>query len=159
GMKLLLLALFLLLPTSTPEAATYWVSKSSDGNQHCFNSATQPGNLATRTSLTINQGISCMSSGDTLYVMSGTYDGTIGANRQPNPDSCISAACIPNGISASQMTTVSAAPGHERKARVINSGGDRPVIFRGHSRYIKIAGFELDGQNQGGYVFEMSCTS
>src|SRR5262245_44944868 len=133
GMKLLLLALFLLLAAASSEAATYWVSFGSDGNQHCFNSATQPGNLATQTSWTITQGIQCLKSGDTLYILPGTYDDTIGS-RMNTPGVCGVDACIPNGT-PNANTTVSAAPGFERQVFI---NGDRKIYFQGYVEYITI---------------------
>src|SRR5262249_45065017 len=156
-MKLLLLALFLLLAAATAEAATYWVSKSSDGNQHCFNSATQPGNLATQSSGTITQGIQCMAPTDTLYILSGTYAESIGGVRQAG-NNCPVGNCIPNGVSMSQMSTVSAAPGHERLVKVIG-GGPSPIVLGGYMSYIKIYGIDFDGQRNVAHTHDMFCAS
>lgn len=58
---------------SNANAATYWISLSgNDGNQHCVNSAFPP--PTTSTSRTIAQGVGCLSSNDTLYLLNGTYN-------------------------------------------------------------------------------------
>ena len=158
-MKLLLLALFLLLAAATAEAATYWVSTTGNDSNACFNSATQPGNLATQTRRTVQQGIGCLKSNDTLYIMSGDYFGSIGTSVQSLNGPCASSEpCIPNGTGTadSNYTTISAAPGHERKVFLYGQG-QRNVNLHGYVRRIALKGIVFDGERATAYNVNMAC--
>jgi parallel beta-helix repeat protein len=65
-----LLIIFLLLVASPLNAATYWVSKSGSDSNGCTNSASP---LTTTAKLTIAGGMTCVASGDTLNIRTGTY--------------------------------------------------------------------------------------
>ena len=84
--KILFLLAFLFIGTTTAEAATYWVSQQgSNGNTNCVNSTSQPANLGPNSSPTIVAGITCLSAGDTLYVMPGAYTESIGGVDRIRP--------------------------------------------------------------------------
>lgn len=82
-MKILFVFIMVVVFPVTIQAATYWVSKSSNGDGNaCFASDSQP-TLATQSRLTIVSGASCMSDNDTLKVGAGDYDEYL-LNIMPN---------------------------------------------------------------------------
>jgi len=82
-LRLFFSSLFLLALSTPAWTATYWVSKSSNGDGNaCFASDSQP-TLATQSRLTIVSGASCMSDNDTLKVGAGDYDEHL-LNIMPN---------------------------------------------------------------------------
>ena len=97
--KLLSFLILFLLFAVEAQAARYWVSKQSNGSQHCVNSASQP-TLLTQSSLTITQGIGCLAAGDELYILDGTYNERIS-----------NATIIPSGTGDSTRTKLVAASG------------------------------------------------
>src|SRR3990172_9564355 len=89
-MKRLILIICTLLLASSLEAATYWVDGTNGSNANgCNNSATP---LTTTAKQTINAGIACLVSSDTLNIRSGTYDAGI-----PGFD-------VPGGTAAAKTT-------------------------------------------------------
>lgn len=128
------------LSATLSEAATYWVSKSANSDATaCYNSATQPGNLATQSRLTVAGGIACMSGGDTLIIKAGTYLEIINNS-------------IPGG-SASVPTTIRAATGETVTLRRPSQSGDAVLYLSGSTkRYIVIDGLVLDAQHFGTVV-------
>lgn len=145
---LFILSVFLFAQSAS--AATYWVSQTgNDGNQHCVNSLTDPGNAS--KSRTIQQGIGCLASGDTLYIGPGTYREGLYARHNAS-GVCIISYCIPKGISVAQRTTVSAAPGFERQVIISNDQGHFAQFYlvwlAGYSSFIAIKGFVLYGGDQ-----------
>ena len=88
-----------------------------------------------------------MNGGDTLYIKSGVYfEGIFG--RIGTAGQCVSGGdagrCLPNGTAA-QHTTISAAPGHERKVEINNP---TPVSYEGAFRYITYKGLIMNADRQ-----------
>jgi parallel beta-helix repeat protein len=69
-LKKILFILFILFASSV-QAATYYVAKAAQGGSDS-NTCIQAQTIGT-AKLTINAGIACMGSGDTLYIRTGTY--------------------------------------------------------------------------------------
>jgi len=80
---------------------------------------------------TLAHGVSVLTPGDTLYVMSGTYAEALMDN-------------IPSGTSWSTPVTVAAYPGHTVTLKP-NLGAERVLHFQGLQKYIVIDGLILDG--------------
>lgn len=143
------------------EAATFWTSTSGNGI-NCVNSATQPSNLATQTSGSIEGGINCLASGDTLYVMQGTYFEGFGSYRHPDDGRCLNTVCVPNGTPGN-YTTVSAAPGHERMVTVNSSGNTSLGFGGGPVNWIAVKGIsftpdrEFAGPQSSSIAFGSGC--
>lgn len=136
-MVILLLILSFLLPFSA-NAATYWVSKSAS-SQNCVNSATDPG--AASSSLTIAQGLACMSGGDTLVIKAGTYT------------EFINQAAILSGISNNQRTIIRANTGDLVTLTGIDTGsGLNGQIWVNGKSFVTFDGLTLDGGTTGGYL-------
>src|ERR1043165_3460341 len=68
----------LLFLAAYAHAATYWVSKSGSNGNGCNNSSTA---LTTTAKLTVAAGLSCLSSGDTLNIRTGTYTEDINSSN------------------------------------------------------------------------------
>ncbi|TAL57929.1 MAG: T9SS type A sorting domain-containing protein [Bacteroidetes bacterium] len=83
--------------------------------------------------LTLNYGVSFLSAGDTLYVMSGTYDESL-------------VHTIPAGTSWTAPVTVAAYPGDIVTLKP-NAGAGDVLRFVGPQQYIVIDGLILDGVN------------
>lgn len=122
-MKILFAIVFTLLTASWSDAATYWVSKSAS-SQHCVDNASDPG--AGSSSLTITQGIGCLSAGDTLIIKAGTYSET--------------GATIPTGSAGSPITI------KRNGTDVVTIGPNNPFNFYSLAvSYVVIDGFVFDG--------------
>jgi hypothetical protein len=70
---MILALIIIFLSASMAEGATYWVSTSGNDANKCFNSAGVPSNLGTQTMRQPKAGWACASSGDTVYILSGSY--------------------------------------------------------------------------------------
>src|SRR5262249_23700342 len=100
------------------DGAHYWISNSAgNDNNECFNSATDPG--PTHYRQTLQGGFDCLAAGDTLYLRAGTYWAQ-GIGPVYNTPGVCDSGCFPGGVDAAHRTTISAAPGEER--RVILGG-------------------------------------
>src|SRR5262249_49098476 len=132
GMTGKLSVLTLLICLGNPHAltaATYYVSKTGLDTHACSTT-----DSAGTNKQTINAGIACLSSGDTLYVHTGTYNeainfGTVG------------------GSSWSSPTTVAAFSGET--VTVQPNSGSSPVVYfhNAVTKYVILQGFILDGVN------------
>ena len=118
-------------PTSTPTATptlpqegaqTYYVA--TNGNDSNPGTASEPFR-------TINQGVSVLGPGDTLFVKSGTYAESL-------------YDVIPSGTSWAKPVTLAAYPGDV--VTIKPSSGNKVIRFT-RSQYIIIDGFVLDGAN------------
>jgi hypothetical protein len=135
-------------PTNT-SGATYWVAKTGSDSNSCAQAQSQGG-----AKLTINAGIACMRSGDTLYIMAGTYLEHITSLRSHVDGSCTSGNCVPNGT-AGAWTKIHAAPGHERQA-IVRSDGNGALYFDGPQQYVEVKGLVLDPNREGAGAFSSS---
>jgi parallel beta-helix repeat protein len=123
-MQKLLLALALTLSPVFAYSATYYVAPS--GQSGCSQNANSPQGG-------INNGIGCLSGGDTLIAKSGTYQGPINIGN------------VPNGPSDSARTTLRAE--EPRRAVIAMSGtGQHAASFSGKQN-ITLDGFTFDGNN------------
>lgn len=119
-------------------AATYWVSQSGTGGG-CVNSGSRPANSQIRN--TMNGGIACLSSGDTLMIDAGTYNEVIGNDGAP--------AAIPNGLSPSQPTTLRGTGVLLRPTFRQESGS---AITLTNARDIVFDGISVDGSQASPYT-------
>jgi parallel beta-helix repeat protein len=128
-MKRLLLALFFALTPALAHGATYYVAKTGNDGNTCIQATSQ-----SAPKLTINAGLRCLVSGDTLYIKQGTYAEAI----NNFPAGTVSAHVI-----------VSAFPGDERLAIVKpNAGGVNGDAVRFYNTsYVTVKGFVIDGAN------------
>ena len=120
-------------PTIT-SGATYWVAKTGSDSNSCSQAQSQ-----STPRLTINGGLKCLAGGDTLYILSGTYNEKI-ESRAGTPS-------VPSGTSWTNMTTISAAPGSELKVILRPDSADHVVYLLGTHRYINFNGLVLDGSD------------
>ena len=127
------LAVAAILCVETANATTYYVATTgSDSN---------PG-TSSQPFRTILAGVKDLSSGDTLYVKSGTYAESIwnftGGSK------------IPNGSSWSNPITVAAFPGHTVTIKPL---ADNAFFWigDGQSKYLIIKGFKIDGVGRAKY--------
>jgi hypothetical protein len=129
-------------------AATYHVAPSGSDATPCATATS-----ASTPRQTLNGGLACLAGGDTLLVATGTYlellvAGPGGADVvrpvQPN------VIPIPNGLSASQPTTIRAADGAAvwLKPTVTYPGGGGIVTTLPGAQYLAFRGLHLDGQDQ-----------
>ena len=111
-------------------ASTYWVNASGGNNGNSCGAATNE----TTPRQSINSGIDCLNSGDTLIVKNGTYNGAIDCWR------------IPDGPSNGTRTLVKA---QNARAVVISVTSGHACDFGGQSN-ITLDGFVFDGNNNYG---------
>jgi parallel beta-helix repeat protein len=123
-MHTLLLALCLTLSPVFAYSATYYVAPS--GQSGCSQNASSPQGG-------INNGIGCLSGGDTLIAKSGTYSGPLAIDD------------VPNGPSDSARTTLRAEV--PRGAVIAMSGTGRHAASFSGKQNITVDGFVFDGQN------------
>lgn len=124
---------------STVMAATYWVDGTNgSSSQNCVNSTSPQTTAAERT---IAAGIACLSPGDTLYILSGTYYEQLGWPASGSSDN-------PTIVAAYPPKTVTIAPG-----RAAMTGGDSPA-------YVIFDGLILDGTGTSGFQngFSVCCS-
>jgi hypothetical protein len=121
--------LFLLcLGCFSAQAATIYVRSTGNDATSCA----QAQNASTPRR-TINAGIACLSGGDTLVVHGGTY-------REVVPK-------LPNGLSASQPTTLRAAPGETVLVTPPGPASDTSTgVLSGEGNYLVIDGINVDAQ-------------
>ena len=115
-----------------------WVSKSGSDANSCaaIVSATEPGNLATGSRLTINAGLTCLAAADTLTIKAGTYVESFNST------------VVPSGTSVSARTIIKGAPGESVIIRPSTGNavyGD--VMTFSNRRYITISNLDFDGDN------------
>ena len=123
-------ASFLFLPNlNSAQAATYYVATNGDDERSC--DTAQDINTPKRT---INDAVTCLSAGDTLYIRAGTYAEALETDGYPA-----------NGI-ASQHTIISSWQNEVVTLRPPN--GPRRAIYLQSRRYIDFVGLILDGVNQ-----------
>ncbi len=123
----LALAVVFILTVGFAEAATYNVATNGNDGNTC-DTAQNP-STAKRT---IAQGISCLSSGDTLIINGGTYDEGL-----YNP---------PSGNSSAEMTTIKGASG---ETVIIKPDIDDVIIaLDSPGSYISIENLTVDGNNR-----------
>lgn len=133
-MYVLIVILSILTLPLLSHGATYYVSNGGTNNS-CA-AATNP---STRRS-TINNGIACLSAGDTLVIANGTYNERIDDN-------------IPSGSSGAP-TIIRAE--NNRQATMQPSGSSTPIIWISHNAarsYITVDGLVLDGVNTSPPIF------
>jgi len=120
---------------STDYTFTTATAASTAGNTYYVATTGYDGYPGTETQpfRTLSHGVSVLTPGDTLYVMSGTYAESL-------PDN------IPAGTSWSAPVTVAAAPGHTVTLKP-NPGAKFVLHFQGAQQYIVIDGLILDGTN------------
>jgi len=112
--------------------ATYWVAKTGSDSNSCSQAQSQ-----STPRLTINEGLKCLAGGDTLYILSGTYNERI-ESRAGTPS-------VPSGRSWTNMTTISAALGSELQVILRPDSGEHVVFLFGTHQYINFNGLVLDG--------------
>jgi hypothetical protein len=123
----LALALVFFLTLGFSEAATYYVATNGNDGNTC--AAAQNSSTA---KLTIAQGITCLSSGDTLIIKGGTYNEGL---YDP-----------PSGKSSAEMTTVKGAPG---ETVIIKPDRAEVIMALDDPRsYISIENLTVDGNNK-----------
>jgi hypothetical protein len=135
-MKKIVLAVFgfLIFASTEGYAATYWVTPGGNASG-CVSSEGDPGPGNSHSS--INAGVSCLASGDTLVVKAGIYTESVFG--------------IPSGQGSSWAdavpTTVQANPGD--RVVIQPSAGDpyNPIFIEDGKRFINIDGFVLDASN------------
>jgi parallel beta-helix repeat protein len=122
-------------PPSSPTGNVYYVAKTGSNSNSCA----QARNLSSPKA-TIAAGISCLASGDTLYIRAGTYGEAINTN----------AIAIPSGTSWSNPVTIAA---YNRETVVLAPYTDQIVNFSGTSglspslKYLVVDGLTIDGRN------------
>ncbi len=125
---------------STVMAATYWVDGTNGNPSHnCVNTTTPQ---TTAAELTIAAGIACLSSGDTLYIRSGTYREQISWPPGGSRDN-------PTIVSAYPSKTVIIAPANS----AMTSGGTTA------NAYVVFDGLIFDGTGTSGFKqgFSVCC--
>lgn len=113
-------------------AATYYVGKSGNDDFACSTAQSK-----SRPKASISAGIGCLSAGDTLLVLSGTYSEMINTYN----------TSIPNGTSASAIVTIMANPGDTVTIQP-PSGGVGSLLDLEGQHWITVKGFILDGRDQ-----------
>lgn len=143
-MLLFVLMLVLLLP-AVSHPATYYVAPSGSDATPCPSATAPPSPRQT-----VNGGLACLAGGDTLVLAAGTYPELLVAGPggvetvlpvQPHT------VGIPNGLSASQPTTIQAAPGAVvwLKPTVTYPGGGGVVTTLPGAQFLLFHGLSVDG--------------
>jgi parallel beta-helix repeat protein len=117
---------------SIVRAETYWASPSG-GAANCAAASGQsdPGQYRT-----VSQGISCLSSGDTLRLIAGDY-------------SWINADSIPNGAPEAYTKIIGA--GMSGGTKILIPSNENGINFLTLKQYLEFSDLELDGQNGTGH--------
>jgi hypothetical protein len=142
-LSLVIAVLLLSVGCLAAHAATFYVATTGSNAVSCTQA--QSSSTPRRT---INQGIACLSSGDTLIVGDGIYDEIISDVGGPGG---YTINRPPSGTSWTSMTTIKAA--HSRGATLKVSaptGGWNTIIEfdDATTQYIQIEGFVLDGEHK-----------
>ncbi len=121
----------LILAPGAANAAIYHVSKSGSNGNSCRDALSR-----SKSKLTINEGLKCLSAGDTLYIGAGTYEEGIDSTENT----------IPSGTSWNNAVTIAAAPGEQvtlrpRKAFEVIS------LIGSQISYLVFDGLILDAEN------------
>src|SRR5262245_32529483 len=111
--------------------ATYYTAKTGSDNNSCIAAQSEA-----TPKLTVNSGLSCLSSGDTLVIHAGSYGEQINTFSGSN---------LPNGSSWSTATTVKAATGET--VWLIPPGGSTSIFIGSGRQYIIFDGLRLDNIN------------
>src|SRR5262245_6056800 len=126
------------------DAATYYVSLSGSDSRSCG----QAQSLST-PKRTLNNAVSCMGAGDTLYVRGGVYDESLMVNQY-------SSGGIPSGTSWDNPVRIAAYPGEAvwmRPSMASSAGGIGLVIWLdANIGYVEFDGINLDGSLLSGGV-------
>jgi hypothetical protein len=142
------LLLLLLLCVPSAYGATIYVNQHTGNDSHpCAQAQTQA--TAKRS---INAGIACLAAGDTLLIGPGNYDELL-TSQQSSSRGCTSTdaaaqpgcAQIPNGISETQKTTLTAT-GTESVVSPVGRqwpGGGSAINLYDYARYIQIEGLRV----------------
>jgi hypothetical protein len=145
---LLVLVLLLCLP-SLSWSVTYYAGAGGSNANPCTGAG---GNNATNRNfrkLTINGGIGCLGSGDTLLITLGTYDEILSDIGGPGGYPTVRP---PNGTSWSAVTTIKAETALQVTMRPLAaSGGGWNTIIEfddATTQYLQIEGLILDGQHK-----------
>lgn len=121
-------------------ADTFYVTKNGHNNHTCNDAKSR-----TKSKLTINAGLTCLTAGDTLSIGAGTYDENIDSNDSE----------IPSGTSWDNVITISAIPGEsvilkpQRAYEVVSLAG-------AHICYVVFDGLVLDATNVSTDAFSMT---
>lgn len=121
------------------QAATYYVAKGGNNGNSCALARS-----VSSAKLTITAGISCLSAGDTLYVLAGSYDE--GLDRMPSGTSWAN----PIRIVSYPGDTVWMRP----LAHLVGNPGRVVSLHNGES-YIEFDGINMDGRNIAYGVFDL----
>jgi hypothetical protein len=126
--------LLLCLGALSAQAATFYVGSQGNDATPCAQARD-----AQTPRKSINGGIACLSSGDTLIIGAGTYDEVVGTSGAP--------AVVPGGLSAAQPTTIKAAPGETVLLQPITSSnrGSGAVMTMDGINYVVVDGINIDG--------------
>jgi parallel beta-helix repeat protein len=130
GMRLLALQTTLLsiVGANVATAATYYVGKGGSNSNSCWQAQSR-----STPKLTINDGLSCLKAGDTLYVQAGTY-----GEEFKNP---------PGGTSWEKAVRIAAYANDTVTLRP-GAGAERIFTFASaNSQYVIVDGFIMDAQN------------
>ena len=133
--------LLLLLSTTAAQAITYHVAPSGNDTTPC------PQAQQARTPRrSINGGIACLASGDTLLVGPGTYDELLHDTPGSRTGGTVP---IPGGSSWAAPTTIKAAtPGTVTLISTQTPADWQDMVSLGAQSYIVLDGFVIDGQHR-----------
>ena len=144
--KVILILLFLFI-TQLINSQDYYVS-DSDGSDD------NPGTLEAPFK-TINQAISMVNAGGTVYVMNGTYQNANYGNVDPSTNTSMNnqhVVTINKSGSDGAFITVRNYPGHLPKIQFDGRGG---IVISNNMNYIIVEGFEVEGPSQN-ITYEMA---
>ena len=123
------------------KGATYWASPKGGGSCTSARSTSDPGSGY----VTMNDGIKCLSSGDTLILKAGVYT----SPHDTNP---------PSGT-PSAYTTIKGEPGQKPILRYPPSDGGQIFLFPDNNwHHIAIENLDLDAVNINGPVIKITCS-
>ncbi|MGE0826102.1 MAG: right-handed parallel beta-helix repeat-containing protein [Candidatus Binatia bacterium] len=111
--------------------ATFYVGKDGHNDNSCSDAQSRP-----TAKLTINEGLKCLTAGDTLYIGAGTYEEAISSED----------SVIPVGTSWNDVVTIAAYPG---ESVTLKPSGVYAVIRLVHSYicYLVFDGLIIDAAN------------
>lgn len=139
----LVLFIFLLAVRVGTVPTTYYVSQSGNDSNSC---ATAASTTQANQKLTISAGVACLSAGDTLYIHTGTYTGTI--------NSINSGATTVNGGTdfSTGVITIAAYPAETVTIAVGTGGGNAISLTSSTQKYIVFNRLILDGTGMGSFA-------